>query len=127
MPVDITVCTTCKYAPGTAFDPAGRTGGEILAQALETAAASGGEAIRIIRHECLWACRESCAVLIQAAGKTGYLAGRFEAGAAAAGAILDWAAAYGESAGGAVGYALWPEGIKGHFIARIPASGETKP
>ena len=125
MPVDITVCTTCKFGPGAAFDGEGRTGGEILAAALEAAARD--DAIRIIRHECLWACRESCAVLIQAPGKTGYLAGRFEAGAAAAGAILDWARAYGGSIDGAVGYALWPEGIKGHFIARIPVREEAEP
>lgn len=126
MPVTVTVCTTCKLGPGAAFDAEGRTGGERLALALESAAA-GSAALRIRRHECLWACRESCAVLIQEPGKTGYLAGRFEAGAAAAGAILDWAMAYGESAGGAVGYARWPEGIRGHFIARIPATGETEP
>lgn len=125
MPVDITVCTTCKYGPSAAFDASGRTGGEILAAALEAGAAGRSPAVRVIRHECLWACRNSCAVLVQAANKTGYLTGRFEAGAAAAEAILDWAGAYGESADGAVRYALWPEGIKGHFIARIPASEET--
>lgn len=124
MPVDITVCTTCKYGPAAAFDADGRTGGEILAAALEAGATGTSAAIRIIRHECLWACRNSCAVLVQAPGKTGYLAGRFEASAAAAEAILDWAGAYGESADGAVRYARWPDGIKGHFIARIPASEE---
>jgi predicted metal-binding protein len=126
MPVDVTVCTTCKYGPATAFDAAGRTGGEILATALEAAAGNQSGQVRIIRHECLWACRQSCAVLIQAAGKTGYLAGRFEAGPAAADAIMRWARAYAESAEGTVPYAQWPEGIKGHFIARIPASGKAQ-
>ncbi|MHB1104137.1 MAG: DUF1636 family protein [Devosia sp.] len=124
MPVDVTVCTTCKYGPTAAFDAAGRTGGEILAEALEAAAGNRRAVLRISRHECLWACRNSCAVLIQAAGKTGYLAGRFEAGAAAAAAIAAWAEAYAQSADGAVPYPMWPEAIKGHFIARIPASGE---
>lgn len=122
--VEITVCITCKWGPSAPFDATWRTGGEILAGALEAAADNQGEAARIIRHECLWACQQSCTVLIQAAGKTGYLAGRFEAGAAAADAIMSWAKAYARSAEGAVPYALWPDGIKGHFIARIPARGK---
>jgi predicted metal-binding protein len=124
MPVDITVCTTCKYQPTAPFDAKARSGGELLAEALAAGAGNRSGAVRVIRHECLWACRQSCVVLIQAAGKTGYLAGRFEADAAAAKAILDWAAAYGRSADGAVPYAEWPEGVKGHFIARIPTSGD---
>lgn len=127
MPVDVTVCTTCKYARDAAFDPAGRTGGEILAAALEAEAGNQSGAVGITRHECLWACRQSCAVLIQSPGKTGYLAGRFEAGPEAAEAILRWAAAYAGSADGTVPYPLWPEGMKGHFIARIPASGKGEP
>jgi len=126
-PVEITVCITCKVGPAAPFDAMGRTGGEILATALEAATGNQGEAVRIVRHECLWACQQSCAVLIQAAGKTGYLAGRFEAGAAAADAIRSWAKAYAQTADGAVPYARWPEGIKGHFIARIPARGKVEP
>lgn len=126
MPVEVTVCTSCKFAPTAACDGTGRTGGELLAAALEAAAGSPNDAMRIVRHECLWACRQSCAVLIQEAGKTGYLAGRFEAGAAAAEAIAGWARAYARSAQGAVPYAQWPEGIKGHFLARIPARGEAQ-
>ena len=64
---------------------------------------------------------------IQSPGKTGYLAGRFEAGLPAAEAILDWSAAQARSSDGAVAYKQWPEGIKGHFIARIPAIGEAEP
>jgi predicted metal-binding protein len=123
MPVEIIVCTTCKYGPDAAFDARGRTGGEILAEAVAAAAGNRSDAIRVIRHECLWACRNSCAVLIQSPGKTGYLAGRFEADAEAAASIVDWAQAYGQSADGTVPYAVWPEGMKGHFIARIPTSG----
>lgn len=122
MAVTVTVCSTCRLGPAAAFDADGRTGGEILARALQQAA-SRRPGVAIRRHECLWACRQSCAVLVQEPGKTGYLAGRFEPGAAAE-AILAWAAAYADSADGAVAYARWPDGIKGHFIARIPAGGE---
>lgn len=120
MPVTLTVCSSCKSALLPASGSPESTDGEILAAALEAKAGNQSPAVRIIRHECLWACRQSCVVLIQDAGKTGYLAGRFEAAAAAAEAILDWAAVYGESTAGEVPYAQWPEGMKGHFIARIP-------
>jgi predicted metal-binding protein len=116
----ITVCTTCKFPPGQDFGPEGRSGGALLADALETEARNRNDAPRIVRHECLWACAHSCAILIGSTGKTGYLAGRFEPGPVAAAAILDWAAAYAESDDGTVRYARWPEGMKGHFIARIP-------
>lgn len=122
MSVTVTVCTTCKFAATAAFDAQGRTGGERLAEALERAVGNREAGIGVVRHECLWACRNACTVLIQSPGRTGYLAGRFEPEDAAAGAIVDWAEAYGRSADGTVGYAEWPEAIKGHFIARIPAN-----
>lgn len=122
MPVTLTVCSSCKSAPLPASGSSQPSDGERLAAALEAEAGNRSAAVRIIRHECLWACRQSCVVLIQDAGKTGYLAGRFEAGAAAAEAILDWVAVHGESATGEVPYAQWPEGMKGHFIARIPGA-----
>lgn len=120
MPVTLTVCSSCKSAPPPASGASGASDGELLAAALQAKAGNQSAAVRIIRHECLWACRQSCVVLIHEAGKTGYLAGRFEAGPAAAEAILGWAAVYGESATGDVPYAQWPEAMKGHFIARIP-------
>lgn len=123
MSVAITVCITCKFAPDRPFSEAGRTGGALLADAVETEARNRSNAPRIVRHACLWACSQSCAILIESGNKTGYLAGRFEPTEEAARAILDWATAYGESEAGEVRYARWPEGIKGHFIARIPTGG----
>lgn len=120
MSVTVTVCVTCKFAPGQAVDAQGRSGGARLAEALETACGNQTGTPRIIRHDCLWACSQSCVVLIRSEGRTGYLAGRFAPDADAADAILDWATAYGRSATGEVAYADWPEGIKGHFIARLP-------
>ena len=122
MDVSITVCTTCRFGPGAPLDANGRTGGEQLAEALEKAT-SDHASIRIVRHECLWACRRSCAILIGSKGRTGYLAGDFTPDAAAAEAIGRWALAYEGTEDGAVPYGQWPEGIKGHFIARIPLAG----
>jgi len=123
MTTELTVCVVCKYSPDSAFDARGRTGGELLLAAIKMAVGNRGLDVELIAQECLWACRHSCSVLVQSAGRTGYLAGRFEPDAAAAEAILDWCQAYGES-GGQVPFEHWPEGMKGHFIARIPARTE---
>ena len=120
MPVTLTVCTTCAITTG----PTNGRDGERLAMALEQQAKTRNHPPQVVRHECLWACSHSCAILIRSQGRTGYLAGRFEPSAEAAAAILDWATAYGESPDGRVAYGLWPEGIKGHFIARIPVLEE---
>jgi predicted metal-binding protein len=121
MTTRLTICTTCKFAPDQPLDREGRAGGALLADAVENAARHRTDVPRLVRHACLWACAQSCAILIEAPGKTGYLAGKFVPTDDAARAILDWTAAYGESEMGNVRYALWPEGMKGHFIARIPA------
>ncbi|MGH1559316.1 DUF1636 family protein [Caulobacter segnis] len=53
----------------------------------------------------------------------GYVLGRFEPTIEAARAILDYAVAYAASAEGVVPYRQWPEGVKGHFIVRVPPAG----
>ena len=127
MRVTLTVCTTCSIAGNGTMDADNRKDGDRLAAALEQQAGQHDQPPEIVRHECLWACAHSCAILIRSEGRTGYLAGRFEPSAEAAAAILDWARAYGESPDGRVPYGLWPDGIKGHFIARIPVlEGETR-
>lgn len=124
MDVTLTVCTTCSSAASNSASNGGASSGLLLAEALERSAAARPDAPRIVQHECLWACAHSCAILIRSKGRTGYLAGRFEPSGTAAAAILDWTTAYGESPDGQVPYAKWPEGMKGHFIARIPVFEE---
>ena len=58
--------------------------------------------------------------MLQDDEKTGYLAGDFEPEDKDALAILDWCDAHKRSNDGAVPFAEWPKGIRGHFIARIP-------
>jgi predicted metal-binding protein len=127
MTTSLTVCTTCKHTALQPFDESGKSGGQKLAEALEAGAGNLDVPPRIIRHECLWACRNFCTVLIRSPGKAGYLAGRFEGGPQAADAILAWTAAYDRSPTGAVPYRDWPEGMKGHFILNIPVLDEEKP
>jgi predicted metal-binding protein len=125
MSVTLTVCTSCKTAASNAPGDETRSAGSILAERIETAMLQRhAEGIELVRHECLWACAQACSVLIEGRPRTGYLAGRFEPTEAAAGAILDWASAYAATPDGVVPYRNWPEGIKGHFIARIPARKE---
>lgn len=124
MSVTLTVCTTCKFKPLQPFDEDGKSGGIRLAEALEAEAGNRTAGARVIRHECLWNCRNHCTVLIRSPGKAGYLAGRFDGGPEAAAAILDWADAYDQSPGGKVPYREWPEGMKGHFILNIPVLAE---
>lgn len=120
MGVTFTVCTTCKPAPGNPFGSEGAQ----LAAMLTAAAGNPHSGPRIVKHACLWACREACVLLIEAPRKTGYLVGRFDADHESVDALLAWAEAFGGSEDGTVPYALWPEGMKGHFIARLPVGRE---
>lgn len=124
MTVTLTVCTTCKYKPLQPFDDEGKSGGLRLAEAIEAELGNRNGKARVIRHECLWNCRNHCSVLIRSPGKPGYLVGRFEGEPSAAAAILDWTEAYAQSPEGKVPYRSWPEGMKGHFILNIPVLTE---
>jgi predicted metal-binding protein len=124
MTVTLTVCTTCKYKPLQPFDENGKSGGMLLAEALEADVGNRSARPRVIRHECLWNCRNHCSVLIRATDKPGYLVGRFEGGPDAAAAILEWTDAYAASPEGKVPYREWPAGMKGHFILNIPVLAE---
>jgi predicted metal-binding protein len=116
MCVVLTVCSTCRLAGSAAAAP----DGERLALELEAAARDRSNAPRIVRHSCLWACGDACTVLIESRSRTGYLAGGFAPGEDSARALLDWSEVYGGTTDGQVAYELWPEGMKGHFIARLP-------
>ena len=72
---------------------------------------------------CLFACQDHCSVHLRAPGKVGYVLGRFAPDDEAARAILDYAIEYAASEHGRVAYALWPEGVKGHFLTRTPPPG----
>jgi predicted metal-binding protein len=66
------------------------------------------------------ACTRHCTVHLRAAGKINYVIGDFEPTADSAATLLDYIAKYQLSATGQVPYNTWPQGIKGHFIARTP-------
>lgn len=115
----VVVCSTCRHSAEEAVDAEGVTGGQRLREVVMAAAADAPE-LQIEEQACLWACRSHCTVYLAQRGKPAYLAGTFAPTADAAEAIVDFARRYAASPSGAVPYRDWPQGIKGHFIARLP-------
>lgn len=119
----IFVCDTCRYSIEDKVDGAGRTGGEILAGYVE-AAAEGVTDVIVNRQSCLMGCDRHCNTAISAPGKLSYVLGRFEPSEDAAAAVVEYAALHASSDTGRVPFKQWPQGVKGHFVARIPAVGD---
>lgn len=113
----VVVCATCRQS---------RAGDGARLAALLRAAQALDPALRGVAVQampCLFACDRACTVHIRAPGRVGYVLGGFAPDADAAQAILTYAAHHAASADGIVAYADWPEGVKGHFITRMPPEG----
>ena len=129
IPVDnapaVVVCNTCRFSKEERDDPAGRRGGALLFDALVAARAEDPAFadVAVQAMPCLFACTEFCTVHLRGPGKVGYVMGRFAADAAAARAILEYAAHFAASDTGQVPFKQWPAGVKGHFITRTPPEG----
>lgn len=124
----LVVCSTCRFSEAEATDAAGLSGGQRLLEAVTTimageAGAETASELRVEAQACLWACSSRCTVYLAQDGKPAYLAGRFSPTPEAAEAIVAFFRLFAGSADGAVSYREWPEGMKGHFIARLPADG----
>lgn len=120
----IVVCNTCRQVASGRNGDAG-SDGEAMAAALKGVAASDARyaPIDIQTMPCLFACGEACTVHLRAPGKIGYVLGRFTPDTESARALLDYALHHAASENGQVPYALWPEGVKGHFLVRVPPPG----
>lgn len=114
----ITVCDTCNYSVEEKTLE-GKTGGEILAEHVERLAADTG--LEVKRQSCLMGCERHCNVAIQADGKLSYVLGKFSPDEGAASAVVEYAQRHAESESGQVPFKQWPQGVKGHFVARIPS------
>lgn len=112
----ILVCDTCRFSKAEKLND-NQTGGEILADLVEKAAASG---IQVKRHSCLMGCDDHCNIAIRAKGKLTYVLGRFEPNSDSAEAIAEFAAGFSASTTGRVPFREWPAGVKGHFVSRVP-------
>jgi len=119
-------CTTCKHDADNKLGPDGLTGGETLARHAEALLAERGrDDIAVQRQECLWSCTRHCNVWLRDTEKFSYLAGGFSPERTSAEAIIDWFDLHGASEEGWVAFRQWPDGMRGHFIARLPAMVET--
>lgn len=124
MTARLIICDTCAWGPDEKVRD-GRTGGEALLA--EVLAAGGRPGVTVERHSCLMGCAHSCNVALSEDGKIGYALGSFTPDAESAAALLDYAAKYAASETGQVPYREWPQGVKGHFVARIPPASATAP
>ncbi|MET0337565.1 MAG: DUF1636 domain-containing protein [Caulobacter sp.] len=121
------VCNTCRWSAEEREDAKGVRGGAHMFQVL-TQAAQGDDrlvSLAIEQMPCLFNCSQHCSIHLRGPGKIGYVLGKFEPTVEAAQAILDYAAAWLQSAEGVVPYRQWPQGVKGHFIVRVPPPGMT--
>lgn len=120
MTTTLYVCETCRYDT-TTREVSGHTGGALLHQhicaQLQTQPLAD---FRVATTRCLMACDQHCTVHLRAPGKINYVIGRFAPTSDSARALLDYAAKYQLSETGQVPYGTWPQGIRGHFIARTP-------
>ncbi len=114
----ITVCTTCRQ-PHLREAKEGAPCGEAMLAAVE-AAAEGREGVTVRGAACLMGCGHGCNIAVSDDGKMSYVLGSFVPGEADASAIVDYAALHAGNEAGVVPFKAWPEGIKGHFVARIP-------
>lgn len=121
----IVACNSCRHSADEREDGTGIRGGAQMVAALRSVRDSDARYAGIAVQEmpCLFACTDFCTVHLRAPGKVGYVLGRFAPDEAAATAILDYAVDYAESEHGRVPFKQWPQGVKGHFITRIPPPG----
>jgi predicted metal-binding protein len=122
MTTTIFVCDTCRYSAEHRTGPGEKTGGEMLAERIEQLA-SAAPGIEVRRQSCLMGCEGFCNTAVTAPGKLTYVLGRFAPTDASAEAVVDYARLHAASATGQVPFRQWPPGVKGHFVARIPAVG----
>jgi predicted metal-binding protein len=117
---EIVMCSTCRHSLAEKLGPDGRTGGETLIAHMREAVAARGGGVQLATQVCLWNCRRHCSVILRDDSRFTYFTGDHEPTRAQAEAILDWFEAHGKTATGEVPFRLWPDRMRGHFIARIP-------
>ena len=124
-PVELVACFTCG---GSARDAHGRTAGEqLLSQLHSLNEARSQSPVAVTSVRCLWLCKRSCAVHLRAEGRVSYLLAELEPSEVTATALLDYASMYAASLDGAVPFKQWPQPLRGHFVARLPALTKPSP
>ena len=117
----LVICSTCKFSVESKFAPDGRTGGQVLIDSMNAVLESEGRNdVSVETQSCLWNCTRPCSVVIQDDQRYSYITGGNQPTLEQARAILEWFDAHGKSDMGEVAFKLWPQLMRGHFIARIP-------
>jgi len=121
----VVACNTCRFSAEARDDGEGVRGGARLVEALRAIQSSDPRyaAVAVQEMPCLFACTEHCTIHIRAPDKVGYVLGRFTPDEESARAILDYAVLHAASEEGRVAFREWPQGVKGHFIVRVPPPG----
>jgi predicted metal-binding protein len=121
----LVVCSTCRFSEAAREDASGQCGGAIFEQALTTSLADHPcrDRLEIQAIPCLYACRSYCTAYVRSERRFGYILGRFGPSPVHAVALLDYVAQYLNTSDGVVPYSQWPQGIKGHFLVRVPPEG----
>lgn len=117
----IVVCSTCRFSQEARENEEGKRGGALLMEELQAVVPEADFGVQSM--PCLFACSRFCTVHLRAPGKVGYVLGGFAPDRAAAEAIAAFFECYRKSEEGVVPFREWPEGVKGHFIVRVPPAG----
>ena len=113
----ITVCITCR-TPENREHKEGDPDGEAFFPKVQAAGAAQG--VKVRSTACLMGCEHGCNIAIQDEGKLTYVLGEFEGTEDDAEAIAEFAAGHARSTTGQVPFKEWPQGVKGHFVSRVP-------
>ena len=117
----LVLCNTCRFPDGRKTDDQGRTGGQVMIEAMRKVLGNQKrDDVMVVEQACLWNCTQSCSVAISDDARFSYITGRHEPSEKQAEAILAWFDLHGESVTGEVPFRQWPDRMRGHFIARIP-------
>lgn len=118
---DIVICSTCKFSATEKTGSDGRTGGETLMSHMRDAIWARRLDVPVTAQACLWNCKRHCSVVLRDTGRFSYVTGDHPPTRQQAEAILEWFLLHGQSETGEVPFRLWPDAMRGHFIARLPA------
>ena len=117
----LVICSTCKYSAESKTGPDGRIGGEMLIAEMQGLLAERGRDVETVQTQaCLWNCSRPCSVVIRDDERFSYVTGGNAPTREQAEAILEWYDAHGATETGEVPFKLWPQAMRGHFIARMP-------
>lgn len=114
----ITVCTTCRRPELREDKSADPCGEAFLSRVRAAASEQAGISVRGVA--CLMGCAHGCNVAISDHEKMTYVLGRFDGEDSDAAALVDYARRHNASDTGQVPFREWPQGVKGHFVARVP-------